>query len=305
MKAKSQDLLREHWDDVRIFLAVYRAGSLGKAAARLGVDTSTVSRRLAALETSLDARLFERGREGLVPTPTAEAVAPAADAMETALARFARGATAGSDAVPEGVVRISTAPGLAEAFIAPALIRLRARAPGIRVELDAAIQVRDLAKHEVDLALRSVKPEGAQLVVTRLVRTTWVAVAAPALAAELGPVQRWDALPWIAWDHDLAEFGPARWLVKHAARAEVVLRTSHFASQSTACATGLGVMLLPEPYMRVMPLVPLQLGPEVAGSAAKFPVDDLWLVAHRDTRDLPRIAVTWQFLVDELRIGKS
>jgi len=303
MKAKTQDLIPPHWDDVRIFLAVQRSGSLGKAKNRLGVDVSTVSRRLAALEARLGSPLFERRREGLLPTAAAEAVLPAAEAMESAAGMFARSAS-GIETAAEGVVRISGPPGLVDAFVAPALVRLRARHPGIRVEIDASTRVLDLTKHEADLALRSVRPEGARLVVTKLATSAWVCVASKALAAKLGVVASWDALTWIGWDHDLASLAPARWLMKHVPRAEVALRTSHFASQLAACRTGLGVLLVPAPYLQVHPLVPVRFTERLAASAADWPVDALWLVAARASRHLPRVHATWEFLIEELRPGE-
>src|SRR5688500_4274372 len=114
MKANLQDLMQQHWDDVRVFLAIHRTGSLGKASARLGINISTTSRRLTALETAMDAVLFERSRAGLAPTAVAAAVLPAAEAMESALYQFARNAS-GIESAPEGVVRISGAPGFVDA----------------------------------------------------------------------------------------------------------------------------------------------------------------------------------------------
>ncbi len=295
-----QDLLQQHWDDVRVFLALQRAGSLGKAATRLGINISTTSRRLSALEAALGVRLFDRGREGLIATAAAEAVLPAAEAMESALARFARSAS-GVESVAEGVVRVSAAPGLIDTFVAPALVRLRAKHPRIHIELDASTRVLDLTRHEADLALRSVPPQGAQLVVTKLATARWLCVSSKAFAKKLGKVSSWDALPWLAWDRDLSTFPAARWLAKHAPKAEIVLRTSHFASQLVAARAGLGAVLVPKPYLRVHPLVPLLFLPTLAASEAELPTDDLWLVAHRSVRELPRVAAVWQFLVDELR----
>ena len=60
------------WDDVRLFLALHRVRTVGAAARALGVDPSTVSRRLVALEEALAATLFDRGREGIAPTEAAE-----------------------------------------------------------------------------------------------------------------------------------------------------------------------------------------------------------------------------------------
>lgn len=299
MKAKTQDLMHQHWDDVRVFLAVWRAGSLGKAALRLGLDTSTVSRRLTALEATLGAKLFDRRRDGLGVTELAESVVPAAEAMESALGLFARNAS-GTEAKAEGVVRISSSPGIVEALVAPSLVRLRAAHPGIRIELDASTRVLDLGKREADIALRSVRPEGANLVVKKVASAKWVCAASRAFVKKLGTATSWESLPWIAWDHDFGTFGPARWLAKHASKACVVLRTSHFGSQATACRSGLGVMLVPEPHTAAYGLVRVPLSRTLETSAAALPEDDLWMVTPRESRALPRIAVTWQFLLDEL-----
>src|ERR1700722_16079994 len=111
------------WDDVRLFLALYREQSLAGAGARVGLDGSTLSRRLAALEEGLAARLFDRTREGLVPPAAADLLLPAAEEMEAAHVRFARDAS-GLEREAEGVVRLSVPPGVADAFLAPVLARL-------------------------------------------------------------------------------------------------------------------------------------------------------------------------------------
>ncbi|WP_437563469.1 LysR family transcriptional regulator [Sorangium sp. So ce542] len=300
MAAKSQDLGDARWDDIRIFLALHRHGSLGQAGVRLGLDTSTVSRRLTALEATLGARLFDRTREGLVPTRVAELVLPAAEAMEAAHRRLARDAS-GAEADAEGVVRLSVAPGFADSFVVPTLARLRARHPGIRIELDASVRVLDLTRREADLALRSVRPEGADLVATKLASGRWVAAASAELARDAGRVEAWDALPWITWDRDLASFPPALWLARHAPGAEIVLRTSFFRSQITAAELGLGAVLVPEPYLRVHALAPLGFAGALEASAAEWPIDHLWLVGHRALREVPRVSAVWSFLVEELR----
>lgn len=298
MKAKSQDLLREHWDDVRIFLAVHRAGSLGKAGLRLGIDTSTVSRRLSALEESLGAPLFERRRDGIGATSVAVAVLPAAEAMEAALGLFARTAS-GAEAVAEGVVRLSGSPGVMDTYVAPALVRLRARHPGIRIEIDASARVLDLGRHEADIAFRSVRPEGSNLVATRLGSATWKCVGAKALVTKTNTLASWSAVPWITWDHDFAAFAPARWLAKHGPKADVVLRTSHVSSQVAACRAGLGAMLLVTPERHG--LVPFDTGAALTTGRRELPRDDLWLVAPAAIRHAPKVAAVWEFFLKELR----
>ena len=300
MPAKTQDLMRHSWDDLRLFLAVFRAGSLGIAARRLGLDTSTVSRRLAGLEEELGAPLFERTRQGLVATRLAELGVPAVESMEAAQGRFARD-TSGAESHVEGVVRLSAAPGLAQEFVAPMLVKLHARHPGLRLEIDASQRVIDLSRHEADLALRSVPPEGADLLVTKLGTSRWIAAATPKLRNELGRLRRWEDAPWISWDGDMASFHVARWLTKYAPKADVLLRTSHFPSQLAAASSGLGVVLVPSIHAEHHGLVAVEYTRALAESVAAWPSDDLWLVGRRALREVPRVAAVWQFLLAELR----
>lgn len=302
MPVKTQGSAEPRWDDVRVFLAAYRHGTLGVAAGKLGLDVSTLSRRLAAFEAALDVRLFDRSRTGLVATQAAERLLPAAEAMEAALARLGRDASARERSV-EGVVRIAVAPGMADAFVAPALPALRAQHPGLRIELDASVRPIDLTRHEAELALRSLRPQGAGLVITKLISAPWLAMTGAPLARSLGRLRAWDEAPWITWDRDLASFPPARWLARHVPHADVALRTSHFASQLVAASGGLGVALVPRIYARVHPLVPVRFASGLAPAADEWPTDDLWLVGHRALRDVPRVAAVWDFFVALLRGG--
>jgi DNA-binding transcriptional LysR family regulator len=305
MVAKKQDHSEtdssdQRWDDVRIFLAVARARSLGQAAHRLRLDTSTVSRRLRALEESLGAKLFERTRQGLIATRMAEQMLPAAEAIESSHARLTR-ATSALETIAEGKVRVSVPPGMADAFIAPALTRLRARHPGISIELDTSIRVVDLTRHEADLALRSLAPKGAELVVTKLLHSAWVVAASAALVRELGKITSWRDAPWIDWDYDLSNMPAAIWLARYAKGAAIALRTNHMGAQLKAAESGLGLLLVPEPYLKTHALVPVRYASTLAASVARLPEDDLWLVGHRVTRDTPRIAAVWSFLAREFR----
>ncbi|MFT3692706.1 MAG: LysR family transcriptional regulator [Kofleriaceae bacterium] len=297
--AKLQDAPEgPRWDDVRIFLAVHRQRTLAGAAQKLGVDISTVSRRLAAFEDELGERLFDRTREGLVPAQTAERVLAAAEQMEAAHARFTREASAVENLV-EGIVRVTTAPGISSTFIAPALVKLRKRYPKLAIELDAGVGARDLTRHEADIAVRSVRSAGAELVTTKLGSSRWFAVSNGKLRP--AKVQSWSDVPWIQWDRNMASFHAAKWIAQHVPSSQIALRTSDFMSQLNACKSGLGVMLCPNPYIETLGLQALEYAPALSGSTEAWPVDDLWLVGHRALRDVPRISAVWDFLVEELR----
>lgn len=295
-----QDHEQARWDDVRVFLAAYRALSLGVAASRLGVDTSTVSRRLAAFELQLGVELFERTREGLLRTVAAERLFEAAEVIEAAHARLSRDAS-GVEAAAEGTVRLTLDPGLAEFFVVPALPRFRALHPRIDLELDASSQPRDLRRREADLALRSTTLAGADLVATKVAVQGWVAVGNRKLVGTLGSLSSWDAAPWITWDRDLSSFPPAQWVARHAPRAQTPLRTSHFASQVAAVEAGLGIALLPAAYARRKSFARVRTGRALAASVETLPHSELWLVAPRILRDVPRVAAVWAFLAEQMR----
>lgn len=299
MSAKTQDIEQPRWDDVRIFLAIYRHGSLGQAAQRLGIDTSTVSRRLSALEQALGRPLFERTRDGLLPKQLSELVLPAAEAMEAALARLTRDASSVETAVT-GVVRLSMPPGLADSYIGPVLPRLYARYPELRLEIDASSRVLDLTRGEADVALRTIRPEGGQLVTQKLLTSAWTVAAAKEFAARLGVVRDWNELPFITWDRDLAHIAGSRWLVRHAPRATIVLRTSHYATQLSAARAGVGVLLAPEIDLEPHGLVRVRSARALAKSIEALPSDDLWLVGRHAQRDVPRVAAVWEFLREEV-----
>ncbi|SDY18381.1 DNA-binding transcriptional regulator, LysR family [Saccharopolyspora shandongensis] len=150
-------------DDLRYLLAVARTGRLVAAADALGVDHTTVSRRVAALEKSLGLRLIERGSEGWALTDAGRAVSENARAIEEALARVVD-AVSGQDAPSlHGTVRVSAPDGFGTVVATPALTRIRRRHPGLQAELITA--TRQLALHAsgFDLALAIGRPSGSRL----------------------------------------------------------------------------------------------------------------------------------------------
>jgi DNA-binding transcriptional LysR family regulator len=285
------------WDEVRLFLALCRASTVGEAARALGVDASTVSRRLVALEEALAASLFDRSHEGIAATKAAEDLLPLAVAMEDAMTRFAN-ATQGLEREPSGLVRITCPPDVADVVIAPLLRKLLARHPKLRIEIAPGEAVLDLTRREADLALRTVRPSQGDLVVTRLTSIRWVVVASAALAAELHTLRSWNAAPWVGWGERFSQKGPALWLQKHAKDVDPVVRSDSLLVQIAAVAAGVGVTLIPEPSAQHYGLVPVKLAPALRADAEQWPTNDLFLVTHRALRDVPRVRVVWDLLLE-------
>lgn len=157
------------WDNARIFLAIYRIGTLRGAAALLQIDQATAGRRLAALESSLDARLFLRTPGGYVPTAAGELAFAAAERMEQAADQLQR-QMQGMDHRLSGVVRVATSETVARYFVMEAVRRVHAQHPDIRVTLSTAIQLSNLTRREADLAIRNLRPDNPDLIHRHLAR---------------------------------------------------------------------------------------------------------------------------------------
>jgi DNA-binding transcriptional LysR family regulator len=293
---RSSDL---RWDDVRLFLALCRARTVASAAGTLGVDASTVSRRLATLEEELGASLFDRNREGITPTEAAENLMPVAEEIEAGMLRFANAAQ-GLEREASGLVRVACAPDVAAVLLVPLFKELLEKHPALRIEVEEGLTPLDLTRREADLAVRVVRPVRGDLVVTRLMVARWVLAAAPAVAASVGKLRAWNDVPWISWTERNAHAPQPRWLAKHAREIEPILRTDSFAVQLAAAAAGLGVLLVPEPSAAHHGLSPLKLGASLKDAAEDWPVSELFLVTHRALREVPRVRVVWDLLHERL-----
>src|SRR2546421_7109005 len=157
------------WDGLRIFLALSRARTLAAAARKLGIDETTVARRLARLEKEMGASLLERAPGGLALTPAGEAVRTAAEEMESAALAAERRAR-GADRQLSGRVRVTAPEILGRYFVLPALQAVHERHPAIAMGLTSAIARLDVTRREADVAIRTVRPTEPALVGRKLAR---------------------------------------------------------------------------------------------------------------------------------------
>ena len=181
------------WDNARIFLAIYRAGTLRAAAGQLQIDQATVGRRLAALEKSLGARLFLRTPSGYLATPAGELAVRAAELMEQAADQFQR-ELLGIDNRLCGVVRLSTSDMLASHSVIAAMQQLHVAHPAIRVVLSTSMEITSLTRREADLAVRTLRPTDPDLISRHLIKRSLGLYATPAYLQQRGEPQRGTAL---------------------------------------------------------------------------------------------------------------
>jgi DNA-binding transcriptional LysR family regulator len=281
-------------DQIGAFLAIFRTGNTLAAARRLGVDHSTVSRRLSALEAALGTRLFDRSPRGLTPTEAAGALIGHAERIESELIAAAA-SVAGRDAEVAGTVRVATPEVFGTFLVAPHVSELRARHPNLVLELAPESRSISLSRREADIAVTLRPPPRGRLVARKLTDyrlglfatrdylDTHGAIGSP---ADLG------GHLLVSYIEELLEYPELKSLEQACPGALSVFRSSSSAAQQAAVASGLGLGLLhllaAEQDGRLVRVLPGEV--ELVRS--------YWLVLHADLQRTPRIRTISAFLVD-------
>src|SRR5258708_3839912 len=157
-----------NWNDLRFFLNLVRAGNPTRAAKLLGVDHTTVRRRIAALEEDLKVTLFEKHDDVYGLTPQGEKLLRSSEAIESLLVS-ATNEIAGADDALSGTVRIGAPDGLGSYFLAPRLAALRQQHPDLQVELVAKSRQFNLSKREADIAIVISRPAHGRHIIRKLI----------------------------------------------------------------------------------------------------------------------------------------
>src|SRR5215468_2552495 len=157
-----RDALALDWSDLHLLVKVREAGSMLRAARRLGLAASTVSRRMISLEQAAGTPLIERGTEGVRMTPAGDALAACGAELETGIGRALRELPRPGAAVT-GTVRVSAGDGFADAIVAAAAA-CAAKHPGIQFELALEDRVVNLVRREADVAVRTIHAGETSLV---------------------------------------------------------------------------------------------------------------------------------------------
>ena len=157
---------RLNWDDIRLFLALARDGTLSGAARALGIGVATISRRIDRIEHAIGLPLFLRSQHGYALTDQGAALLPRAERME--LAAHEIGIEAALQVDIRGKVRLASIESLIVPIVLPALDPLLRANPGLEVEVIYGPAAVNLHRHDADLALRMVEPQGGNLLVRRL-----------------------------------------------------------------------------------------------------------------------------------------
>jgi DNA-binding transcriptional LysR family regulator len=273
------------WEDIRHFVALAREGTLSAAARTLGVDHATVARRVAALETSTGLKLVDRRSRATLLTDDGRRIAAVAAPMEEAAFALSRTAQAAKPDI-DGEVAISAPPNFASSVIAPQLVRLRQQHPGIRIKLIGEKRRASLSRREADVALRLSRPVETGLYVRKIGSFGFSLYGAPAYLDKTPP----HAFAFIGYDASMADSPQEIWLRTIIGEREVVLRTNDLETQIAAARSGLGIAALPHYLGDGDPRLQRHDVPERPVSR------DVWLVVHRDLRQVPPVRAVMEFL---------
>lgn len=280
------------WDDLRVLLALTRAGTLTRAARQLGVNHTTVSRRIAALEDQVGVRLFERLPTGYQPTEAGDEVRRVAERMEEEILGLDR-AVLGADTRLAGSLRITTLPSLAEHH-AGDMTEFHRRYPLIELELNVAYAVQNLTRREADIAIRATNNPDEHLVGRRAGRLEFAVFAARSLV-EADPDASLGQRPWLGWHEKAGARMTEAWMAENAPDAHVVCRFDDALALRAAVRAGLGVMFLPISICRDEDDL-VQLAPALPHFGM-----DLWLLTHPDLRRTARVRAFMEFFGDRCK----
>jgi DNA-binding transcriptional LysR family regulator len=289
------------WNDLRGFLAVARSGRLTGAAARLGLDHTTLSRRIAGLEAALKAKLFDRSPSGYTLTDQGERLLPVAEEME----RLAVGAgelVGGTAASVEGTVRIGSPEGFGSYFLAPRIASLRDLYPDLKVQLVAASAVFSLSKRDADVVISVSRPPTGRLTVSKLVDYDLGLYAAPAYLARHEQIDRADALGghrFVSYIGDLLHFPELDVLQHVAPQGSTSLESTNLVAQLKATLAGAGLCVLPGFLAREEAGLVRVLAGEINLTRS------LWLTVHQDSSELARIKAVTRFIKDQVDASRE
>jgi len=289
------------WDDFRLVKTIAEAGGLAGAAERLGVNHSTVFRRLGQMEESLGVKLFERHRTGYVLTTAGEEMTALAEHMEENVATFTR-KLAGQAVAPTGELRVTTNDTLLVHMLTPVFMKFLDACPEMRLDVVLANQALNLSKRDADVAIRATDNPPETLVGRRVATIAWAiygrASDFPAESRSMdipGLYQR----PWVALGDNLATLKAARFVRDQVPHEKIVYKVNTVLGLAEAVEAGLGIGPLPCFIADAKPsLVRLSdINPDFSAG--------LWLLTHPDLRQSARVRAFMDFMATEISRQKK
>lgn len=288
------------WDDFRLVKSIAEARGLTGAASALGVNHSTVFRRLGQLEDGLGVKLFERHRTGYALTTAGEEMVAIAERMEEDVVGFSRKID-GQTIAPAGELRVTTNDTLLVHLLTPIFARFRARYPEIRLDVVLANQALNLSKRDADVAIRATDDPPETLIGRRLATIGWALFGRRADFPD-GPPADSSALfarDWVALGDNLSTLKVAKYVRDNVAPERVAYRVNTVLGLGEAIESGLGVGALPVFIGDARASLVRLSAPRPDFSAG------LWLLTHPDLRRSTRVRVFLDYVAGEIATSRA
>ncbi|QDK33232.1 LysR family transcriptional regulator [Sphingomonas sp. IC081] len=284
------------WSDYQAFLAIARAGQLAAAARVLGVDPTTMGRRLRRLEAALGTRLFEQTRSGQDLTEAGEALLAAVESMAKAAGQISEQADQ-SDGL-SGTLRISTSEGFGCWFLARHLPAFQSAHPRLAIDLVASSGFLSPGRREADVAVMLSRPRTGPLVAHKLADYTLALYGSRDYLERHGtparPADLLEGHALVGYIPDLIYAPELRYLDEIHTGLRATLRSPSITAQQSLIASGAGLGVLPcfmaASDARLVPVLP-----------EKRILRSFWFVTHQDIRKLPRVTAFRQWLDETVR----
>jgi len=280
-----------NWDDLRYLLAIKRGRSLSAAAKLLNVNTTTVSRRINILESTVGTPLTHRLPSGSIELTTCgESIASASESAEHHINLIED--TLGPQAqLCQGIVRLTSVPIVINQILTPKIASILKTHPELEIELVPESRDLSLSRREADIAIRLARPStgGTQIKIRKIGELSCSVYALRKRSAQK------IELPWIAYDDTLAHIPPDRWIRKAAvsesgSMANIRVHDAETAVQ--AVLAGVGKTVLPDAIgLQDKRLVSLSID-----AVSKPPARELWLLSHTNQSHLSRIQAVIQWI---------
>ncbi len=279
------------WSDLRIFLAIARAGTLGAAARKLAQTQPTMGRRLRALEESLGQKLFQRTKAGFILTDEGSTLLAHVERMEDEALAIER-RLVGQTQQLEGNLRLTSSDWFGTHVLTPVLAEFSLRHPRVTVELRTDARFLSLSRREADLAFRIRPFEEPDVVSRKLLQMKYAAYVRRGSQHPHAGDGEGSAL--LLLDSTFTGTPDDSWLQKVLPNARTAFRSNSRDVQARMCALGLGTAVLP------IPLGDATEGIERADLGAEAPSRDTWIGYHRDLRHLGRLRALLELVVARL-----
>ncbi|WP_213880544.1 LysR family transcriptional regulator [Pseudomonas sp. dw_358] len=282
-----------NWDDLKFFLEVARVRKASAAAKRLGVDYTTVSRRITGLETALGTLLFEKSRHsGFILTADGQRLLSYAETVESTL-HMACEQVSGASMALSGHVRMGCTEGFGSFFITPQLSHFVDQYPAISVDILPLPHFISLSKREADIVIALERPEHGAYVCCKLCDYRLQLFATQDYLQRHGPIERLVHLsehPFISYVDDLAFSSELLYLNHLLPNANAHLRSTSVVAQYVAALQGRGLAILPC-FLAAQDARLVAVLPREVDITRQF-----WMYCREDLRKLKRITLLWDYI---------